>query len=208
MEKRWSKTEIAHLKRHAPSSTVEELAKRLNTDVATVRAKLAELGLQIGGVAADEDSAALEHFSEGSKLLQEGQWAKAAEIFEKVAGETDNAAIRDRTRQFLEVCRRRMEGDVVEADPYFQAVFEKNRGDLDAARELCGRGDVDQDERFAYLMASILALTEAPEQAFEHLENAIRLEPKNRVHAYHDPDFESLRGQEKLAELLAVGSAA
>lgn len=208
MEKHWSKTEIAHLKRHAASSTVEELAGRLNTDVATIRAKLAEHGLQAGSVAEDEDIAALELFTKGSRLLQEAQWAEAAKVFGGVADETDNATILDRTRQFLEVCRHRLEGEAVEADPYLQAVFEKNRGNLDGARELCGRGDVEQDERFAYLMASIQALTDAPEEAFEHLENAIRLEPKNRVHAYHDPDFESLRGQEKLTQLLAVGSAA
>ena len=45
MEKRWSKAEIAHLKRSAEKQSAEELAQRFRTDTETVRRKLAQLGL-------------------------------------------------------------------------------------------------------------------------------------------------------------------
>ena len=50
-----------------------------------------------------------------------------------------------------------------------------------------------KDERFAYLAASIHAAEGRTEEAAQALSRAIDLNPKNRVHAFHDPDFAELR---------------
>ncbi len=206
MQKRWSKAELNHLKRHASSQSAEELAQRFHTDTETVRRKLEELGLvgQPGGANAEET---LEIYTRGLERLHESDWDEAAALFQEVAEESDNRQLADRARQNLAVCRNRTAEDTADVDPYLQAVYEKNRGNLDAALELCGQeGKAAKEERYAYLAASLKALQGEMEDALTHLETAIRLEPKNRIHAYHDPDFDDLRGDEGFAGLVASGS--
>lgn len=205
MEKRWSKTEIAHLKRHAESQSLEELAQRFHTDTDTVRRKLQDLKL-VSAEAADDTDDALKRYEEGLRLLYDSKWKEAEEIFSALVGDADHPQIADRARQFTELCRQRTGSSPKDVDPYDRAVFEKNRGNLDEARKLAKKlAKVDDDERSAYLMASIEALDGADDRALELLETAIRLEPKNRVHAYHDPDFETIRGSEEFAGLIAAG---
>ncbi len=209
MRKRWSKAEIAHLERHAASVSLEELAQKLNTDTESILRKLDDLGLTAGGQSkAAAADAALESYGEALGLLHEKQWAKAAELFEQVAQEADDLQIADRARQNLATCRRHTESAGDGVDPYLAAVVEKNRGNVEAALGLCmAEGKQDADERYAYLLASLHSLAGSAEQALEHLETAIRLEPKNRIHAYHDPDFAELRGQEEFADLVAGPSS-
>ena len=81
-------------------------------------------------------------------------------------------------------------------------MFEKNRGKLDEALALCKAGGRwSKDERFAYLAASIYTLMEDYEKAASFLELAIDLNPKNRVHAFHDADFEDLRSHPEYRQL-------
>ncbi len=205
MEKRWSKTEITYLKRHAASGSVEELAQRLHTDPKTIRRKLTELGLTPTQSFQPEGEAAVEHYTEAVKLLQEKRYAEAAPLFETVIREVDRRQLIDRARQHLEICRRQLEELPADEDPYLKAVFEKNRGNLDAARELCAQLPAEE-ERTAYLLASLQALSGAAEEALATLKTAIRLEPKNRVHAYHDPDFAELRGLQEFTNLYTESS--
>jgi len=207
MDKRWSKTEIAHLRRHAESQSLEELANRFHTDVETVRRKLEELDLtaEKGGDGPDPE---VESYTRALELVDQKKWKKAAEALEKIVEGSDNPQLVDRARQFLSVCLLRLEEEPEEADPYLRAVFEKNRGNLDQALDLCRQqGAEEKEERYAYLVASIQALAGEEDEALEHLTNAIRLEPKNRIHAYHDPDFKALHGREEFVHLIAAESS-
>ena len=202
MEKRWSKTEVAYLKRHAQSGSLEDFARRLHTDVETVRQKLTELNLLSEGSSSDA-RAAIDDYALALSLLHEEQWGEAAERLEKVVAAADSPQLADRARPSLTVCRRRLEAASPPKDGYLQAVFEKNRGNLEKALELCPAKKVKTEERYAYLAASIQALSGAEEEALDHLTTAIRLEPKNRVHAYHDPDFQALRDRAGFSSLVA-----
>ncbi len=203
MEKRWSKAEIAHLKRNAEKQSAEELAQRFHTDTETVRRKLEELGLGSADADAQAADAALDDFQKAFELLSAGKWAPAAKLFEQVAANAEGIQLADRARQYLAVCRSRTEKPQAGGDPYLRAVFEKNQGNLEAALALCKKhGRVTKDEHYAYLAASIHALSGAEDEALKLLETAIKLEPKNRVHAYHDPDFEALQANEDFAQLI------
>ena len=109
--------------------------------------------------------------------------------------------MKDRARQFLLVSRQKLEAgggkpaqDAAETDPYLLAVYEKNRGNLEGALEMSRKGGRDQkDERFAYLAASIHAAEDRLDEAVQALTKAVELNPKNRIHAFHDPDFAELR---------------
>lgn len=201
MEKRWSKTEVAHLKRHASTKSLEELAQRLHTDTETVRHKLAELGLTSSGAGTESD-AAFERFNQAVDLFHRKQWAEAGAELEAVIAASDAAELVDRSQQYLNICRRHTEKGPSWEDPYLQAVFEKNEGNYQEALRICEE-QADNDERFLYLLASLRALAGETQDAIEKLAEAIRLEPKNRIHAYHDPDFADLRGREEFAKLLA-----
>ena len=204
MQKRWSKAELNHLKRHASSQSVEELAQRLHTDTETVRRKLEELGL-LAGQEAGALNDTLEFYTQGLELLHGGEWDEAAAIFKKVSEGADNRQVADRARQNLTICQNRTAKEAEDGDPYLLAVYEKNRGNLEAALKICNQeGKEAEDERYAYLVASLKALLGESEEALTHLEAAIRLEPKNRIHAYHDPDFTDLRGEEDFAGIVAA----
>ncbi len=148
------------------------------------------------------DNADLDRFGKALELLQASDWAKAAALFKDVIAQTEGIHLRDRARQMLAICEHQLADDVEVADPYLGAVFEKNRGNLDEAMALIEKAGTD-NERFAFLAASVLSLKGDIDEALEHLDNAIRLEPKNRVHAYHDPDFRELREHEEFQSLVA-----
>jgi tetratricopeptide (TPR) repeat protein len=150
----------------------------------------------------------IEAYAEGLSALQQKNWTKAAELLEKVVAESDRMDLKDRARQLLAATREKIDAqpgkdkgkrgkeaqDAAEADPFLAAVYEKNRGNHQAALEISRQGGRDQkDERFAYLVAAIHAAENRTDEALRALTKAIELNPKNRIHAYHDPDFAELR---------------
>lgn len=142
----------------------------------------------------------IDAFTAGLSALQNKDWAKATDLLEQVVAQTDRPEVRERARQLLAVSRQKSQetggktAKEPEADPYLLAVYQKNRGDFQAALDLCQKEGRDaKDERFAYLVASIHALEGRIEEAAQALNRAAELNPKNRIHAFHDPDFAELR---------------
>jgi tetratricopeptide (TPR) repeat protein len=136
----------------------------------------------------------LTEYEAGLEAYYAKKWSAAAKKFSRVA-ESDQPDLAARARIFLAACDEK--GAAAEAieDPYLEGVAAKNRGEYDVALELCGRGGRrGKDERFAYLAASALALSGQTEEAVKVLLQAIEMEPENRIHAFHDPDFDSLDG--------------
>ena len=71
--------------------------------------------------------------------------------------------------------------------------------------QISRKGGRDQkDERFAYLAASIHAVEDRLDEAAEVLARAVELNPKNRIHAFHDPDFAELRKNRDLRPLFGL----
>ena len=142
------------------------------------------------------DDPGLDAYTAGLAALQSKDWAKAVEHLEKAVELADRPELRDKARQLLVVPRQKQGGKAKEpeVDPFLAAVYEKNRGDLQAALEISRKGGQDQkDDRFAYLVASIHAVENRIEEAAQALAKAVELNPKNRIHAFHDPDFAELR---------------
>jgi tetratricopeptide (TPR) repeat protein len=138
-------------------------------------------------------------FTQGLAALQSKDWKKAVEQLEKAIELADLSELRDKARQLLVIPRQKAAEQAgtakePEADPFLTAVYEKNRGDLQAALEISRKGGRDQkDDRFAYLVASIHAVEDRIEEAVQALAKAVELNPKNRIHAFHDPDFAEIR---------------
>jgi len=137
-------------------------------------------------------------FHKALEALHGRSWAQAAKLFESVIQESDVPELRERARQYLSACRlqeQKAQGDVPapDEDPYLRAVFEKNRGNYAAALDLVKKNGGEKEERFAYLAASIHAAEGRKDEAAKSLTRAVELNAKNRVHAFHDPDFADLR---------------
>jgi hypothetical protein len=149
--------------------------------------------------------AALIAYTDALKAMHKQDWARAVKLFEKVAHDDDRPEIAARARQYLAAAHQRLEEAEAkpgQEDAYLKAVFEKNRGNLAAALEICRRGGREKrDERFAYLAAAIHVLENRLEEAAEALSQAVELNPKNRIHAYHDADFAELRKDRELRQL-------
>lgn len=144
------------------------------------------------------DDPALDALTKGLAALQRQDWPKAADLLQKAVELADRPELRERARQFLAASRQRAQAEDAKpakgVDPYLQAVYEKNRGNFREALEICRRGGREQkDERFAYLAASIYALENRAEEAAQALAKAVEMNPKNRIHAFHDSDFTELR---------------
>ncbi len=207
MAKRWQKEDLAYLKRYGKTKSIDELAVRYKTDEKSIRAALIEVGVlpapkekttvpfsRPAGPRPEADPL-VEQLTKGLALLQKQEWAKAAAELEKVIG-GDEPSLTARARQFLAICRQKLaEAEESEpGDPFLEAVILRNRGEAKAALELARRGGRDKkDERFAFLVASIHAAEGRLDEAAKALAQAIELNPRNRVHAFHDADFAELR---------------
>jgi len=198
MAKDWSSKEISYLKRYAASKETFELAQRVDAEEKEVRAKLDELGLAPKGASEKSrlgDEPMLGTYEDALKALYGGKRSQAVKLLTKIAEECDQAELAERARQLL-AATQLGDGDGAPEtdDDYLAAVFEKNRGNYDRALSIAKRGGrSSKDERFAYLEASIHALEERLDDAAAALQRAIELNGKNRVHAFHDPDFAPLR---------------
>lgn len=155
---------------------------------------------------------AVDALSEGLQALQKKDWSRAAELFESALAQSDRSDVSARARQFLASARQQLAGEPggtvkveEEGDPFLQAVYEKNRGDFAAALEACRKdGREQEDERFAYLAAAVHASEGRIGEAAQALSRAIELNPRNRVHAYHDSDFAELRKDRDHRQLFAL----
>ncbi len=149
----------------------------------------------------------LEQYEAGLRAMYRQKWAEAAKHFALVA-ESDESDLAERARQLLTTCRAKLDqsaGDLHGEDPFLLAVVHKNNGEFEEALQICARGGrQSKDERFAYLAASIHALRGEAEEAAKFLELAIALEPKNRIHAYHDADFASVREDAAFSRLFGL----
>jgi tetratricopeptide (TPR) repeat protein len=159
------------------------------------------------------DDPALDALTQGLAALQAKDWAKAVTLFEAAVHEADRPEVKDRARQYLTASRQkagageeaRPAKGAGEVDPFLQAVYEKNRGNLAEVLAISHKGGRDQkDERFAYLTATVHAIEGRWDEATQALTRAIELNPKNRVHAFHDPDFAELRKNRDLRPLFGL----
>jgi len=154
--------------------------------------------------------AALDAFARALAALQKRDWKEAESELTFVFERSDRPELRDRARQYLNTCRARAADEFATkqeapVDPYLVAVVAKNQGDLSRALDICRQeGREQKDERFAYLAASIHALEARADEAARVLARAIELNPTNKVHAFHDPDFAELRHDRDFQQLFGL----
>ncbi len=207
MAKRWKQQEITYLKRYSKNRTLDELAKRFKTKPEEVENKLRELVLTSKdgrGIKPRRQIPFVDEFERGLKAFDQGKYGEAKKHFTRVVKATGEIDLAARAKRYLLICDSKVskKKKAQPEDPFLEAVYERNRGNLEEALAICSRGGrQSKDERFAYLAASIYAVMEDKENAVRYLELAIELNPKNRIHAFHETDFEVLRSDPELRQL-------
>lgn len=207
MAKRWKPQEVTYLKRYAKARLLSELAERFRTQPEEVEKKLKIMQLASkdghGYIQRPRDPL-LDVYEKALKAFHQGKWREAAKSFERLIEESDEKDLVGRARRNLRTCMEKLgrSGDKQDDDPFLRAVFERNRGNYEKVLAICSAGGrQSKDERFAYLAASIYSLTDDLEKAGTYLNLAIELNPKNRIHAFHDNDFEALRQDPEYRQL-------
>jgi tetratricopeptide (TPR) repeat protein len=151
--------------------------------------------------------AALHHYQAAVQLLQQGKYEKALTAFEKLLPDAPGE-IRERCRMYIAGCRRQTEKPVLKfltpEEHYDYAISLLNSGYFEDAREqfqgiLASWPDAD----FAfYGLAALDAMTSQAQGCLDNLARAIVLNPRNRLQARVDNDFQNMVDDPRFTELL------
>jgi tetratricopeptide (TPR) repeat protein len=153
------------------------------------------------------DAAALNHYQSAVQLLQQGKFDKALVGFERLLG-TAPAPLAERCRMYVVACQRELAKRKLDfASPeeqYDYAVSLLNTDYYEEAREqftviLSGHPSADYA---LYGLAVLDAITGQAEECLDHLSRAIDGNPRNRLQARTDTDFQSMLDDPRFTELL------
>jgi tetratricopeptide (TPR) repeat protein len=148
-----------------------------------------------------------QHYQTAVQLLQQGRFEKARTALVNLLP-TAPAEYRERCQMYLTTCERQLEAhSLVFQTPeehYDYAVSQINTGYYEEAREqldsiLAGHPEADYAYYGLALLDSIAGRTQ---DCLGNLARAIELNPKNRLQARSDSDFQSMADDPRFTELL------
>lgn len=153
-----------------------------------------------------EYEAGLKNFESALRYFQKKDYDKASALFQKVAaGGVQEMADRARVHlRFCERMRRHEKPPKTAEDYYARGVAALNSRDLDLAIQYLSKAEkmTPRQEYVHYSLAAAYGLQGDSDNAFSHLETAIRLRPQNRVQARLDDDFQALADDPRFIRLL------
>lgn len=159
------------------------------------------------GRAALHAGPAFQHYQAAVQLLQQGKYEKALEAFRKLLP-TAPAEIVERCRMYINTCERQLERPslafLTPEEHYDYAVSQLNTGYYEEAREqfqAIVAGHPRADYAF-YGLALLGAITGQTQECLTNLARAIELNPKNRLQARVDNDFQNMVDDPRFTELL------
>ena len=139
--------------------------------------------------------------------MQEGKFEKARAAFEKLIANAPPELL-ERSKVYLAVCERNAKQSALAfatlEEQYDYAISLLNTGDYEDARdqlETILKKDAKADYAH-YGLAILDSMTGQAEECLEHLIAAIELNPKNRIQARSDSDFQDMADDPRFTELL------
>jgi tetratricopeptide (TPR) repeat protein len=152
-------------------------------------------------------SAAFQHYQAAVQLLQQGKYDRALAAFEKLQPDAPSE-IQERCRVYITTCQRQLAKPNLSfptPEEHFDfAVAQLNNGYFEEAREHFNKILVqvpDADYVF-YGLALLNAVSGQSQECLTNLGRAIELNPKNRLQARVDNDFQSMVDDPRFTELL------
>jgi len=141
------------------------------------------------------------------QLVQQGKFEKAIPAFEKLLSVAP-AEIVERCRMYIATCQKQLDkrglAFLTPEERYDYAVSQLNAGDFDeATNQLKGILTDHPDADFAYYgLAVLYSITGRAQDCLDSLSKAIEINPKNRLQARSDNDFQSMVDDPRFTELL------
>ncbi len=149
----------------------------------------------------------LAHYEAALRLMQEGKYEKAHTAFDKMlaVGAGDLA---DRVRMYINACVQQVsKGKTTftsNEEQYDYAISLLNDGHYEDAREQF-QSILKQNDKADYAfygLAVLASMTGDSHTCLEHLTEAIRQNPRNRIQARADSDFQDMADDPRFTELL------
>ena len=141
------------------------------------------------------------------RLMQEGKFDKAHAAFSHMLPSSP-ADLAERVRVYINACLQQMQKQKTQfnsdEERYDYAVSLLNHGNYEDARNELKRiiaSNKNADYGF-YGLAVLSSMTGDTHSCLEHLTEAIRLNPKNRIQARSDSDFQDMADDPRFTELL------
>jgi len=149
-------------------------------------------------------------YERGVQALQRHDFAGAAGYFRTVLERyPDERELLERARLYLRVCEREKSRqpapDVKSpAERVYAATVALNSGDHSGALDHLQRAlrEDPESDHAHYIMAVALGMRNRADEALEHLQQAIALNPENRGLAKQDPDLDSIRDHNRFRDAL------
>ena len=149
----------------------------------------------------------LSHYEAALRLMQEGKYDKAHAAFDKMlaAGPGDLA---DRIRMYINACIQQVSKGKTSfssnEEHYDYAISLLNDGHYEDAREQFTAilKQNDKADYAFYGLAVLASMTGDSHTCLEHLTEAIRQNPRNRIQARADSDFQDMADDPRFTELL------
>ncbi len=154
-----------------------------------------------------ERQQALEKYQTAMQLMQEGKFEKARVVFEALAPSAP-PELDDRIRIYLLACERSVQRSPLSFDTleeqYDYAISLLNTGDYEDARDQLEAilKKKEQADYAHYGLAILDSITGQAEECLSHLTRAIDLNPRNRIQARTDNDFQDMADDPRFTELL------
>lgn len=150
---------------------------------------------------------AFQHYQAALQVLQQGKYEKALAALEKLLPEAP-PELKERVQMYIITCQRQLQKPnrqfLTPEEHYDFAVSQLNTGDYDDAREQFGAilsAHPNADYAF-YGLAVLDAITGRVQECLNNLAQAIELNPKNRLQARVDTDFQNMVDDPRFTELL------
>ena len=150
---------------------------------------------------------ALNEYQNAITWMHEGKYEKARLLFEKLS-QDGPIEILERVRTYLAACQRHAQQSGLSfqstEEQYDYAISLFNTGFYEEARDqFHGILKSNPAADYAYYGLAILeSMTGLAEPCLEHLGKAIELNPRNRIQARSDSDFQDMADDPRFTELL------
>ena len=147
------------------------------------------------------------HYEAALRLMQEGKYDKAHAAFDKML-EAGAGELSERARMYSNACALQMtkgKNSFSSCEEHYDyAVSLLNDGHYEDAREQFQQilKENDKADYAFYGLAVLASMTGDSHHCLEHLTEAIRQNPRNRIQARADSDFQDMADDPRFTELL------
>jgi tetratricopeptide (TPR) repeat protein len=187
----------------APGKTMTQEAR----SAAPSRHKTSSTAAKSGGHSLTGTGPAFQHYQAAVQLLQQGRYEKALAAFEKLLPAAP-PEILERCQMYISTCQRHLEKPklsfLTPEEQYDYAVSQLNTGYYEEAREEFDSlvaTHPEADYAF-YGLALLDSITGRAQDCLMNLARAIELNPRNRLQARSDNDFQSMVDDPRFTDLL------